>query len=73
MVLFCGITLENLVPSRRLSVRSLANLVWDRDAFKTILVHPGLDGGITDEFTPMIAALQGAHWHNDEPAALLPC
>ena len=66
-VLFCGITLENPVPSKRPSVRSLANLVWeDRDALKTILVHPGLDGGITDELTPVIAALQGAHRHNPE-------
>ncbi len=57
--------LRSVGPGDAQAVRSLANIAWeDRAALEAVLEHPSLAGGITDELTPVIAALWGAHRHN---------
>ena len=57
--------LRSMEPGAAEAVISLGNIaVEDRAALDAILEHPTLAGGITDQWTPVIALLWGVHQQN---------
>ena len=57
--------LRSMEPGDAEAVRSLGNIaVEDRAALDVLLEHPTLAGGITDQWTPVIAVLWGVHQQN---------
>ena len=57
--------LQSIEPGDLPAVRTMSRIVQDDSAqFSAILRHPTFTGGITDEWTPIIATLSGAHKYN---------
>ena len=57
--------IQSISPGDALAIRSLRNIAnKDTAKLKTILAHPTFAGGITDEWTPVIAVLRGPHEKN---------
>ena len=54
--------IQSISPGDAMAIQSLGNIAHgDTARLKTILKHPTFAGGITDEWTPIIAALRGPH------------
>ena len=57
--------IQSISPGDALAIQSLRNIAYkDTARLKAILEHPTFAGGITDEWTPIIAALWGPHKNN---------